>query len=237
MGFSFLLILSVKMMHNLADLAAVEAPQELRLGGGALQALYTLNAGMNKPAILNRRGDALVEMSGWNSYASVDGVATDLWSHAFNIELDRERNRAFLTWSSVPMRQSAPQGRRMRKYQLEQVVSLDGGQALVEYFIVPNEPIQDMQLTLGLYHWYYRNVDPSADGFTFTSTNLNRLQAEQQLQPTQFTRAEIRLGVRPHGVSILTNEFGVYAIELSYRMRAPKIYERTLVARLQVALR
>ncbi len=235
LGLSFLLILSAKMMHNLADLAAVEAPQELRLGSGDLQALYTLNAGMNKPAILNRRGDALVELSGWNSYANVDGVTADLWSHAFNIELDRERNRAFLTWSSIPLRQSAPQGRRMRKYQMEQVVALDAGQAFVEYYIVPNEPIRDAQLTVGLYHWYYRNLKPSPEGFGFTSTNLNRLQTEQYLQPTRFTRAMIRLVTRPGSVRTLTNEFGVYAIELSYRASAPRIYERTLVARLGVA--
>ncbi len=223
------------MMHNLADLAAVEAPQELRLGGGDLQALYTLNAGMNKPAILNRRGDALVELSGWNSYANVDGVAADLWSHAFNIELDRERHRAFLTWSSIPLRQNAPQGRRMRKYELEQVVTLEAGEAFVEYYIVPNEPVRDVQLAVGLYRWYYRNLKPSTEGFAFTGTDLTRLQTEQYQQPTRFTRAAIRLMTRPDTVRTLTNEFGVYAVELSYRASAPRIYERTRIAKLGVA--
>jgi hypothetical protein len=192
---------------------------------------------MNKPAILNGRGDAMVEFSGWNSYANVDGVTAALWSHAFNIELDRERNRAFLTWSSVPVRQSAPQGRRMRKYELEQVVTIAAGQAAVEYYVVPNEPVRDLQLTVGLYRWYYRNLKPSAEGFAFTGTDLTRLQTEQYLQPTRFTRAMLRPVTRPDSVRTLTNEFGVYAIELSYRASAPKIYERTLVARLEVALR
>jgi hypothetical protein len=53
-------------------------------------------------------------------------VTADLWSHAFNIELHRERNRAFLTWSSIPLRQSGPDERRVRRYQIEQVVTLDG---------------------------------------------------------------------------------------------------------------
>jgi hypothetical protein len=237
LGLSFLLILSVKMMHNLENLAAVEAPQELHLGGGDLQALYTLNAGMNKPAILNGRGDALVEFSGWNSYANVDGVTADLWSHAFNIELDRDRNRAFLTWSSVPVRQNAPQGQRMRKYQLEQAVTIGMGQAAVEYYIIPNEPLRDLQLTVGLYHWYYRDLKPSAEGFAFTATDLTRLQAEQHQEPRRLTHAMIRPVTRPDSVRTLSNEFGVYAIELSYRASAPKIYERTRVARVEVDLR
>ena len=40
---------------------------------------------------------------------------------------------------------------------------------------------------------------------------------------------------RPDTVRTLTNEFGVYAVELSYRVSAPRIYERTLVAKLGVA--
>ncbi|HKV45839.1 MAG TPA: hypothetical protein VJT32_14375 [bacterium] len=236
LGLSFLLILSVRTLHNLADLAAVEAPQELRLGSGDLQALYTLNAGMNKPAILDRRGDALMEFSGWNSYADVDGVSADLWSHGFNIELDRQRNRAFLTWSSLPLRQSDPQERRMRRYQLEQVVTLEGSQAVVEYYIIPNEPVRDARLTVGLYHWYYHALSPSKDGFVFSVTDLTRLEAEERLQPRRYTPARVAFLTTPEGVRTLTNEFGVYAIESSYRLHAPRLYERTLLARMSVAV-
>jgi hypothetical protein len=73
LALSLLIILSLKTLDNLANLAAVEAPQELRLDGGDLIALYTLNSGMNKPAILSRFGDALIELCGWNSYVTVDG--------------------------------------------------------------------------------------------------------------------------------------------------------------------
>jgi hypothetical protein len=130
LGLSLLIVLSLRTLHNLQTISATEAPQELRLDGGALTALYTLNAGMNKPALLNRRGDALVEFSGWDSFVNVDGVSADLWSHAFNIELDRGRNRAFLTWSSVPLRQDDPgQEGHHRRYQIEQVVTLLGPRA------------------------------------------------------------------------------------------------------------
>lgn len=44
----------------------------------------------------------------------------------------------------------------MRKYELEQVVTLEAGEASVEYYIVPNEPIRDVRLAVGLYRWYYR---------------------------------------------------------------------------------
>lgn len=200
-------------------------------------ALYTLNSGMNKPAILNRQGDALAEFSGWNSFVSVDGIAADLWNHAFHIELDRERTRAFLDWSSVPLRQDAPQERRMLRYQIEQVVTLLGSRAAVEYYIIPNEPVRDVQLTVGLYKWYYQSLQRTGDQFSFVSTDLGRLDTEQRMQPRRFTPIILRSVTQPRGIQTLANQFGVYAIDFSYTTRFPKIYEKTLLAKLEVTMR
>jgi len=229
-------VLSVKTLHNLSNLAATEAPQELRLEGRDLVALYALNSGMNKPAILNRYGDALVEFSGWNSSVSVDGIGADLWTHAFHVELDRERTRAFLDWSSVPLRQDVPQDRRMLKYQVEQVVSLSGNGAVVEYYFVPNEPMRDVDLTVGLYKWYYQNLTRTGDRFSFVSTDLGRLETEQRMLPRRDTPVLVRSSTPAQSVQTLANEFGVYAIDFSYTAHSPKIYERTLLARLEVIM-
>jgi hypothetical protein len=231
LALSLLIILSLKTLDNLANLAAVEAPQELRLDGGDLIALYTLNSGMNKPAILNRFGDALIEFSGWNSYVTVDGVTADLWSHAFNIELDRERNRAFLTWSSIPLRQSGPDGRQVRKYQIEQVVTLDGPTATVEYYVIPNEPVQRMQLALGLFKWYFLNLNKSGDRVSFMSSDLNRIQVEQRATHRRLTSVRMKLG-EPKTYRVLSNEYGPYAVEATYVVGTPNSYKRTLVTRI-----
>ncbi len=234
---SLLIVLSVKTLNNLTNLAAVEAPQELRLDGGDLTALYTLNAGMNKPAILNRAGDVLVEFSGWNSYVTVDGVTVDLWSHVFNIELDRERARAFHTWTSAPLRQGDPQGHRIRRYQIQQVVSLLPNHATVEYFIIPNEPVTQVQLTLGLYKWYYQALTRSADQFVFSSSDLTRQQAEQGFKARRFTAVAIRSMTQPHSATVLSDDVGNYAVQIAYRISSPNVYGRTLLARLQLTLR
>jgi hypothetical protein len=231
LGLSLLIILSLKTLDNLANLAAVEAPQELRLDGGDLIALYTLNSGMNKPAILNRFGDALIEFSGWNSYVTVDGVTADLWSHAFNIELDRERNRAFLTWSSIPLRQSGPDGRRVRKYQIEQVVTLNGPTATVEYYVIPNEPVQRVQLVLGLFKWYFVDLKPSGDRLSFLSTDLSRQQAEDKIRPRRLTPTEIN-SWRPDRYRIMSNEHGPFEVEAAFVANSPKPFERLLIARI-----
>ena len=230
-----LIILSLRTLHNLSTISATEAPQELRLDGGALTALYTLNAGMNKPAILNGRGDALVEFSGWDSFVSVDGVSADLWSHAFNIELDRARDRAFLTWSSVPLRQDDPgQEGHHRRYQLEQVVTLLGPRTVVEYYIIPNEPVRTVDLTVGAYKWYLRDLRHEGDTFSFLSADLTRQDAERRLQPGRLTQVTVRSLVPAVGVRPLVNQFGAYALDFSYEVAQPRTYERTLVARLEV---
>ena len=229
-----LIVLSLKTLHNLSTISATEAPQELRLDGAALTALYTLNAGMNKPAILNHRGDALVEFSGWDSSVTVDGVSADLWSHAFNIELDRARNRAFLTWSSVPLRQDDPGQGHHRRYQIEQVVTLLGPRAVVEYYIIPNEPVRTVDLTVGAYKWYLRDLRRQGGVFSFLSADLTRQDAERRLKPGRLTRVTVRSLVPAVAVRPLVNQFGAYALDFSYEVANPRTYERTLVARLEV---
>lgn len=229
-----LILLSIKTLNNLATLLAVEAPQELQLDAGDLVALYTLNSGMNKPAILNRRGDALVEFSGWNSYISVDGVTADLWTHSWNIELDRARRRAFFTWSSAPLRQSDPQARRVRRYHLQQVTTLDGPRALVEYYIVPNDPVNQVRLTVGLYGWYLRGLRQDSQGFFFLRSDLNREAAERRELPRRVTRVYVRALLPPQDVHVLSNHFGAYALEVTFAALTPSVYRRTPLAALEV---
>jgi hypothetical protein len=233
LGLSLLIILSLKTLDNLANLAAVEAPQELRLDGGDLIALYTLNSGMNKPAILNRFGDALIEFSGWNSYVTVDGVTADLRRHAFRTELDRERNRAFLTWSSIPLGHSRSDGRRVRKYQIEQLVTLNGPTATVEYYVIPNEPVQRVQLVLGLFKWYFVDLKPSGDRLSFLSTDLNRQQAEERSKPRRLTPTAVDLW-RSERYRTMSNEHGPFGVEVLFVTLSPKPSEINRIARIDV---
>lgn len=196
--------------------------------------LHTLNSGMNKPAILNRYGDVLVEFSGWNSYVTMDGVSADLWSHAYNIALDRERQQVFVTWSSIPIRDSDPQRRRVRGYQLEQVVTLEGPHAVVEYYIIPNEPIKQIHLRVGLYKWYYQKVRRFSQGISFHAADLARHEMEGRRRANRMNLVQMDFSTPPDDVQVLSNQFGPYSVELAYRARSPRLYERTLLARLRV---
>jgi hypothetical protein len=49
----------------------------------------------------------------------------------------------------VPLRQDDPgQEGHHRRYQIEQVVSLAGPPAVVEYYIIPNEPVRTVDVTV-----------------------------------------------------------------------------------------
>jgi hypothetical protein len=229
-GLTALILLSARTLHNLSVISATDAPQELRLEGSELTALYTLNSGMNKPAILNARGDALVEFSGWDSYVTVDGVTTDLWSHAFNIELDRARDRAFMTWSSVPVRRDQSSPERLRKYQIQQVLILRGNQADVEYYVIPNEPVHTVTLTIGVYKWYMRDFQRVGNMFSFIAPNLTRTEAEQHMQPRRVALVTIRPLIAPESVHPMINQYGTYAVNFSFRVITPRTYERTPIA-------
>jgi hypothetical protein len=235
-GFVHLMVILGATIRNLTRMYAVEVPEEVRLPGGSFTALYTLNAGMNKPALLNRYGDALVEFSGWNSYVTVDGVTADLWSHAFGIELDRSGNRAYLTWSSIPLQQSNSQSRQVRRYQITQIVSLKGDQAFVDYYIIPNESLERAQLTVGLFKWYYQDFTASTDQFSFLSSDLDRPQAEERLRSRRLTHVTVLSQTPPQSQRVLANDFGTYGLELSYAIPRPKPYERTRLAGFRISL-
>jgi hypothetical protein len=119
----------------------------------------------------------------------------------------------------------------VRKYQIEQVVTLDGPTATVEYYVIPNEPVQRVQLVLGLFKWYFLDLKPSEDRLSFLSTDLNRQQAEDKNTPQRLTPTEIKLW-RPHRYRTISNEHGAFEVEAAFVTNLPKPFERSLIARI-----
>ena len=229
---SFLTLLGVglRTFHNMEAVIAVEIPQETRLDGGTLTAIYTLNAGQNKPLISNRYGDPIVEYSASSSFIAVDGLSADLWSHSFNLEFDRPRDRAFMGLSSASLINANPQDGKVRRYQIEQVLTIHGDSVVVEYYLIPNQPVHNVRLTVGHYGWYFHNLRQRGDAFQFTRNDLNRDMEESRNRPSRMTDATLVLMLPSADTRVLTNSFGPYAIETTYVISNPKVYERTLIA-------
>lgn len=230
-GVLVLVALSARTLGSLERAVVRDAPEALRLEGESYVLLYSLNSGMNKPAVLNTAGDVLVELSGWNSEVVVDGVRADLGRHGFHVELDRERGRGYLAFSSLPLRESEPSRAEVRKYQIAQVASLQGDRVVVEYAIIPNEPVHRAVLTLGLYRWYYTHLVRRGRTLSFQSSDLSRAAAEQHLRPRRLTPVQVTFSDDPQ-VEALANAHGIYALALRYEVRAPRPFQRTLLARL-----
>jgi hypothetical protein len=229
-SFLILLALGVQTVRHMEAVLAVEVPQEARLDGGTLTALYTLNAGQNKPLLTNRYGDPIIEYSA-SSFIAVDGVSADLWSHSFNLEFDRPRDHAFMGLSSGSLVTANPQNGKVRRYQIEQVLSIQGDSAIVEYYLIPNQPVHDVRLTIGHYGWYFHNLQQRRGAIRFTRNDLTRDMEESRNQPSRTTNATLVLMRLPVETRVLTNSFGPYAIETTYVTANPKVYERTLVVR------
>lgn len=230
LSFLTLLVLGIRTVHNMEAAIAVEVPRETRLDGGILTALYTLNAGQNKPLITNRYGDALVEYSASSSFVAVDGVSSDLWSHSFNLEFDRPNDRAFMGLSSASLINANPQNGRVRRYQIEQVLTIHGDSVAVEYYLIPNQPVHSVRFTIGHYGWYFHDLQQRPGIIRFTRNDLNREMEESRNRPSRRTDVRLQLEFPPADTRALTNAFGPYAIETLYEVANPKIYERTLVA-------
>jgi hypothetical protein len=236
-SFLTLLVLGVQTVHHMEAVLAVEVPQEAHLDGGTLTALYTLNAGQNKPLLTNRYGDPIIEYSASSSFVAVDGVSADLWSHSFNLEFDRPRDHAFMGLSSGSLITANPQNGKVRRYQIEQVLSIQGDSATVEYYLIPNQPVHDVRLTIGHYAWYFHDLQQDGGGVRFTRNDLTRDMEESHNRASRVSDVMLQLKLPPLDTRVLTNAFGPYAVETVYLIANPKVYERTLVAseRLTVA--
>jgi hypothetical protein len=230
LSFLTLLVLGIRTIRNMEAAIAVEFPQETRLDGGTLTATYKLNAGQNKPLISNRYGDPLIEYSASSSFIAVDGLAADLWSHSFNLEFDRPRDRAFMGLSSTSLINANPQNGRVRRYQIEQVLTIRGDSVEAEYYLIPNQPVHTVRLTIGHYAWYFHNLQQRPGVIRFTRNDLNREMEESRNRPSRTTEATLALVLPPEDIRVLTNAFGPYAVETTYVAANPKVYERTLLA-------
>ncbi len=234
-GLVALMVLAGRALSNLALMAAeVTVQQELRRDYGDMTVLFTLNAGNNKPVFFNRQGDALVEYSAWSSFVTVDGVTLDLWSHAFNVHVDKETSRVYLTISSglgVPQRS----GEEAKRYQIEQQVEIAGKTARVRYFFIPNQPVNTVRFVLGHYGWYFERLRVVDGVVTFDRSNLLRERYEHSDVPSRFTPVTVRPG--PGGkIEVLRNQFGPYAFNVTYSLQSPTSYEKTLIAEEEVRL-
>lgn len=235
LGLLAMMILGLRTLHNVALMAAeVAAPQELRRDFGDLIVAYSLNAGNNKPVFLDRDGDALVEYSAWSSFIIVDGITQDLWSHAFNVHVDKTTNRIFLTMSSG---RGAPDrgGLEPKRYQIEQQVEVAGKTARVRYYFIPNQPVETVRLAIGHYGWYFERLRIDGALVSFERTDLKREGYERGEAARRHFAGRVRLG--PTGkVEVLRNQYGTHAFTVTYTTRRPAPYERTLVAEEEVAI-
>jgi hypothetical protein len=234
-GLVALMLVAMRALHNVALLAAeVTVQQEMRRDYGDMTVLYTLNAGNNKPVFFNRQGDALLEYSAWSSFVTVDGITLDLWSHAFNVHVDKETGRTYLTMSSsrgAPQR-SDPEPKR---YQIEQQVDVVGKTARVRYYFIPNQPVNTVRLVLGHYGWYFERLRMVDGVITFDRSNLLRERYEHNDVASRYTPVTVRPG--PGGkIELLRNQFGPYAFNVTYSLQSPPSYEKTLIAEEEVRL-
>lgn len=234
-GLVALMLVAMRALHNVALLAAeVTVQPEMRRDYGDMTVLYTLNAGNNKPVFFNRDGDALVEYSAWSSFVTVDGITLDLWSHAFNVHVDKETGRTYLTMSSsrgAPQR-SDPEPKR---YQIEQQVDVVGKTARVRYYFIPNQPVRTVRFVLGHYGWYFERLRVVDGLITFDRSNLLRERYEQSDVPSRYTSVTVRPG--PNGkIEVLRSQFGPYAFNVTYTLQSPASYEKTLIAEEEVRL-
>lgn len=224
-----LVALAIRTLHNVALMAAeVSVQRELRRDFGDLTVFYTLNAGNNKPVFFNPYGDALVEYSAWSSFITVDGITLDLWSHAYNVYVDKPTNRTILALTSGL---GAPQrgGPEPKKYLLEQQVEVDGKTARIRYYIIPNEPVERVRLVLGHYGWYFERLRVSDGVVKFDRSDLQREGYERGEIATRYTTVSVRFHTAGT-VSVLRNQYGPYAYEISYTVHSPTPYEKTLIA-------
>jgi len=228
------MVLALRTLHNVALMAAeVSVQQELRRDFGDLTVLYTLNAGNNKPVFFNRYGDALVEYSAWSSFVTVDGITQDLWSHAFNVHIDKPTNRMYLTMSSG---RGAPQrgGPEPKRYQIEQQVEVRGNTALIRYYVIPNQPLERVRLVLGHYGWYFERLR-IADGMVmFDRTDLKREGYEHGEVAARYTAVSVGIGSSAN-VEVLRNQYGSFAFTASYLVESPTPYEKTLIVEERVS--
>lgn len=235
LGLVALMLVAMRALHNVALLAAeVTFQQEMRRDYGDMTVLYTLNAGNNKPVFFNRDGDALVEYSAWSSSVTVDGITLDLWSHAFNVHVDKETGRIYLTMSSsrgAPQR-SDPEPKR---YQIEQQVEVVGKTARVRYYFIPNQPVETVRFTVGHYGWYFERLRVVDGIVRFDRSNLTRERYEHGDMANRFTAVTVRPG--PGGkVEVLRDQYGTYAFTLTYAIRSPAPYEKTLIVQEEVSI-
>lgn len=229
LGLLAMMVLGLRTLHNVALMAAeVAAPQELRRDYGDLVVLYSLNAGNNKPVFFNKHGDALVEYSAWSSFITVDGITQDLWSHAFNVHLDKETNRIFLTMSSG---RGAPDrgGQEPKRYQIEQQVEVTGSTARIRYYFIPNQPVETVRLVIGHYGWYFERLKVDGDLVSFERTDLKRQGYEHGEVATRYASARVRVGAGAE-FEVLRSRFGSYAFTATYRLKSPPPYEKTMVS-------
>ncbi len=235
LGLLTLIAFGLQTLRNVALTASdVVAPDELRRDFGELTVAYALNAGNNKPVFFNRYGDALLEYSAWSSFVTVDGITLDLWSHAFNLYVDKPTNRFILTFSTG---RGAPQrgGPEPKRYQIEQQVDVTGSTVRIRYFIIPNQPVQTVRLILGHYAWYLERLRLSDGTASFDRPNLSRERYESGDVATRYTPVKVRLGQGAHA-EVLRNATGAYALNVTYVIRSPAPYEKALIAEEEVIL-
>jgi len=132
--------------------------------------------------------------------------------------------------SSAALINANPQNGRVRRYQIEQVLVLHGDSAVIEYYVIPNQPVHNVRLTIGHYGWYFHDLQQRPGVVRFTRNDLTRDMEESRNQPSRTTDATLVLMRSPAETRVLTNSFGPYAIETTYASANPKVYERTLVA-------
>jgi len=234
-GLVSLMLLAMRTLHNVALMASeVSVQQELRRDFGDFTVLYTLNAGSNKPVFFNHQGDALVEYSAWSSFITVNGITLDLWSHAFNVHVDKETNRTFMTMSSG--RGSPQRGEpEPKRYQIEQQVEVKGRTARVRFYIIPNQPVETVRLALGHYGWYFERLRITGGEVAFDRSDLSRDGYEHGDMAKRFTSVRIRIDPKAK-VEVLRNQYGAYAFTIIYALQSPVPYEKTLIAEEEVEI-
>jgi hypothetical protein len=180
----------------------------VRIERGDLGAFVTLTDGAHKPH-LTYRGQLALEYSDWSSRVEVDGDSRSLWDMRFRVEVWDDDDEIVHT-------------RHTPGYEIVEVTRLEDDHAEVAYFVSPRglEPIEEIELTISHYKWYFQSVDPTDDGAV--------LRSETEPRTVWFRRS----GSGP--IDVLEDDVGPHAFTTEYHVENIRPGELTLVAQEEI---